>query len=100
MQDLTQRFPDDTGLKERALNQAARELLLAQSSDWPKLLYNQDSTEYAHAQIEDALRNFTTIYEALGANYISTDWLTRLERRHNVFPNINYRVFKKKTFSE
>ena len=96
MTELAERFPDDTGLKERALNQAAREILLAQSSDWPFLLYRQDSTEYAHNQAENALRNFTTIYEALGSNYISTEWLTTLERRHNIFPNINYRVFRRK----
>ena len=96
MTELAERFPDDTGLKERALNQAAREILLAQSSDWPALLYRQDSTEYARTQAENALRNFTTIYEALGSNYISTEWLTTLERRHNLFPNINYRVFRRK----
>ena len=96
MTELAERFPDDTGLKERALNQAAREILLAQSSDWPALLYKQESTEYARAQAENALRNFTTIYEALGSNYISTEWLTTLERRHNIFPNINYRVFRRK----
>jgi len=96
MTELAERFPDDTGLKERALNQAAREILLAQSSDWPSMLYRQDSTEYARAQAEYALRNFTTIYEALGSNYISTEWLTNLERRHNIFPNINYRIFRRK----
>ena len=96
MTELAERFPDDTGLKERALNQAAREILLAQSSDWPSLLYKQDSTEYAHNKAENALRNFTTIYEALGSNYISTEWLTTLERKHNIFPNINYRVFRRK----
>jgi len=96
MTELAERFPDDTGLKERALNQAAREILLAQCSDWPKLLYKQESTEYARSRIENALRNFTTIYEALGSNYISTEWLTCAERRHNVFPNINYRVFRRK----
>jgi len=96
MTELAERFPDDTGLKERALNQAAREILLAQSSDWPSLLYRQDSTEYARHQTENALRNFTTIYEALGSNYISTEWLTNLEKRHNIFPNINYRVFRRK----
>ena len=96
MTELAERFPDDTGLKERALNQAAREILLAQSSDWPGLLYRQDSTEYARCQAENALRNFTTIYEALGSNYISTEWLTTLERHHNLFPNINYRVFRRK----
>ena len=96
MTELAERFPDDTGLKERALNQAAREILLAQSSDWPSLLYRQESKEYARTQAENALRNFTTIYEALGSNYISTEWLTSLERRHNLFPNINYRVFRRK----
>jgi len=96
MTELAERFPDDTGLKERALNQAAREIILAQSCDWPAHLYRQDSTEYARNQAENALRNFTTIYEALGSNYISTEWLTTLERRHNIFPNINYRVFRRK----
>jgi 1,4-alpha-glucan branching enzyme len=96
MVELAERFPDDTGLKERALNQAAREILLAAASDWPKMLYNGDSVEYARLQIEEALRNFTTIYEALGSNYISTEWLTNLEKRHNLFPYINYRVFRRK----
>jgi 1,4-alpha-glucan branching enzyme len=96
MTELAERFPDDTGLKERALNQAAREILLAQSADWPGLLHKQDSTEFARHQAEISLRNFTTIYEALGSNYISTEWLTTLERKHNIFPNINYRVFRRK----
>jgi 1,4-alpha-glucan branching enzyme len=96
MRELAERFPDDMGLKERALNQAAREILLAAASDWPKMLYLEDSAEYARGQIEAALRNFTTIYEALGSNYISTEWLTSLEKRHNVFPHINYRVFRRK----
>jgi 1,4-alpha-glucan branching enzyme len=96
MIELAERFPNDTGLKERALNQAAREILLTQCSDWPKMLYKQENTAYARRQVEDALRNFTTIYEALGSNYISTEWLTSLERRHNLFPAINYRVFRHK----
>ena len=96
MVEMVERFPDNTGLKERALNQATRELLLAISSDWPKMLYNQENTDYAHSRIESSLRNFTTIYEALGSNYISTEWLTQLEKRNNIFPNINYRVFKRR----
>jgi 1,4-alpha-glucan branching enzyme len=96
MIELAERFPDDTGLKERALNQAAREILLVQCSDWPMMLYKQENTAYARNQVETALRNFTTIYEALGSNYISTEWLTGLERRHNLFPSVNYRVFRHK----
>ncbi|MDR2053125.1 MAG: DUF1957 domain-containing protein [Treponema sp.] len=96
MVELAERFPNDSGLKERALNQAAREILLVQASDWPRMLYNQEFPDFARNQIEIGLRNFTTIYEALGSNYISTEWLTRLERRHRIFPNINYRVFRRK----
>jgi 1,4-alpha-glucan branching enzyme len=96
MVELADRFSRNSSLKERALNQGAREILLAMASDWPAFLYRQECTEYARHQVEDALRNFTTIYEALGSNYISTEWLTNLERRHDVFPNINYRVFKRK----
>ena len=96
MIELADRFSRNSSLKERALNQAAREILLAMASDWPAFLYRQEGTEYARHQIEDALRNFTTIYEALGSNYISTEWLTNLECRHEIFPNINYRVFKRK----
>jgi len=96
MVEIAERFPDNTGLKERALNQAAREILLALASDWSKMLCKQEGQEYAKSRIEGSLRNFTTIYEALGSNHISTDWLTQLERRHNIFPNINYRVFRRK----
>jgi 1,4-alpha-glucan branching enzyme len=96
MTELADRFPDDSGLKERALNQAAREILLVMDSDWPKMLYNQEAAGYAHHEIETALRNFTTIYEALGSNYISTEWLTRVEQVHNLFPHINYRIFRRK----
>jgi 1,4-alpha-glucan branching enzyme len=94
MVELADRFTEDSSLKERALNQAAREILLAQASDWPALLYRGENAEYAKNQIENALQNFTIIYESLGRSHISAEWLTSLERRHNIFPNINYRVFR------
>jgi 1,4-alpha-glucan branching enzyme len=94
MVELADRFTEDSSLKERALNQAAREILLAQASDWSALLYRGKNAEYAKNQIESALQNFTTIYESLGRSHISAEWLTCLERRHNIFPNINYRVFR------
>jgi 1,4-alpha-glucan branching enzyme len=96
MIDLAGRFPNDRGLRERALNQAAREILLAQASDWPRMLHQQETAAFARSQIEMALRNFTTIYEAVGSSHISTEWLTSLEKRHNFFPRINYRVFRRK----
>jgi len=96
MAELVERFPNSTGLKERALNQAAREVLLVLASDWSKMLYKQENADYARIRVEGSLRNFTTIYEALGSNYISTEWLTQLEKRNNIFPNINYRIFRRR----
>ncbi len=96
MIELAERFPDDGGLKERALNQAAREILLAQGSDWAFMMQERSFPDYARSRVEESIRNFTTIYESLGGNYISTEWLTNLERRHNLFPEINYRIFRTK----
>jgi 1,4-alpha-glucan branching enzyme len=96
MIELAESFPDETGLNERALNQAAREILLIQASDWPKMISQNENADFAKYQIESSLRNFTTIYEALGSSYASPEWLTILERKNNIFPSINYRIFRKK----
>lgn len=96
MIDLAERFPDDTGLKERALNMAARELLLAQAMDWALMMNEGDRYEYAKKRLEDSVRSFTVVYESLGSNFISTEWLTTSEKRDNLFPDVNYRVFSKK----
>ncbi|MDR0412084.1 MAG: DUF1957 domain-containing protein [Treponema sp.] len=95
MTELAERFPNESCIKERALNQAAREILIAQDSSWPRMLYNKKYTEYAGKQIQSCLQNFTTIYESLGNGHISTEWLTNLEYDHRVFPYINYRVFRR-----
>lgn len=96
MVDLAERFPGDSGLKERSLNMAARELLLAQSIDWFLLMNEGDKSKYGRSRFEESVKAFTVVYESLGSNFISTEWLTSIEKRHNLFANINYRVFRKK----
>jgi 1,4-alpha-glucan branching enzyme len=102
MAELAERFRSETGIKERALKQAAREILLALSSDWQRLISAQNNISlpkwknYAKNELESHLKNFTTIYEALGSNYLSTRFLTDIEHRNNIFPDINYSVFRRK----
>lgn len=96
MIDLAERFPDDSGLKERALNMASRELLLAQSMDWFLMMNEGEQSEYARRRFEESVRAFTVVYESLGSNFISTEWLTTTEKMHNLFSDINYRVFSRK----
>jgi 1,4-alpha-glucan branching enzyme len=96
MTELVERFPNESGLRERILNQGAREVLLTMSSDWTLLLRSGKSSEFARKQIEESIYNFTRIYEMLCANTVDTEWITGLEKRNNLFPLINYRVFAPK----
>lgn len=96
MIDLSSRFTDDTGLKARSLNLAAKEVLLAQSSDWAQMLHDRNYPEYASDQFTKFILSFSTVFDSLGSNCISTEWLTKLEREHTIFPWINYHVFSPK----
>ena len=96
MTELAERFPDESGLRERILNQAAREVLLSMGSDWPLLMRTGRSAVFARERVEEAAGNFAKIYDMLSSNTVATEWLTRLEKRNNIFPEINYRMFRKK----
>ncbi|MCR5724821.1 MAG: DUF1957 domain-containing protein [Treponema sp.] len=96
MVDLAGRFPNDTGLKARLLNLGARELMIALGLDWPKMLHEGQEPEYVAEHFKAAIRAFITVFDALGSNTVSTEWLTRCEREHTLFPWINYRVFSRK----
>lgn len=96
MIDLAERFPDDSGLKERALNLAARQVLFAISSDWPKMIHDGVNAEQAENLFTQSILDFSTIFDSLGANCISTEWLTQTEKEYPFFPWINYRIFCKK----
>ena len=93
MIDLAGRFPADQGLKERMLNMAAKELLLAQSTDWPLMADAQTFAEYAAAQCEDHLAAFTDVYDSLGSGSIGTDRLIKREKEYPIFSEMNYRFF-------
>ena len=97
MIDLAGRFPDDQGLKERMLNLAAKELLLAQSTDWPLMADAQTSAEYAAAQCEEHLATFTDVYDSLGSGSIGTDRLIKREKEYPIFSDMNYRFFIRKS---
>ena len=93
MVDLAERFPSDTGLKTRLLNIGALELLLAQSSSLAKMIEEEQDSEYAERRFRLSINAFTVVFDALGSNTVSTEWLTKLELMDNLFPWINYKIF-------
>jgi len=99
MSELVERFPNEKGLKQRILNQAAREVLLSQASDWPFILKTGTTVQYATRRIKEHLYNFNRIYDGLCRNTVSTEWLTRLEKKNNLFHDIDYRLFAEKKTS-
>ena len=96
MIDLAVRFSDDTGLKARSLNLASKELLLAMAGDWPKMLHDGDMPEYAEERFKESVSAFSTVYDSLGSNCISTEWLTKMEKKHPLFSEMNYHVFSRR----
>jgi 1,4-alpha-glucan branching enzyme len=81
---------------ERALNQAARELLLAQSSDWPFMIKNGNAAAYAEKRLTGHIQNFLSLHREITTGAVSSASLEPLEMRNSLFPNIDYRIFGRK----
>lgn len=93
MIELAQGEPRDT-LELRALNQAARELLLAQSSDWAFIMCTRTMVSYAERRTRSHLLRFNKLFTELMNHQIEVDWLTKVEAIDNIFPELDYRVYR------
>ncbi len=80
-------------LERRALNQCVRELLLAQSSDWPFMINNGTSSDYASRRVKDHVARFYYLADSIENNAINKVHLLALEQMDNIFPNADYRLF-------
>lgn len=96
MLDLADRFPTDTGLKTRLLDVGTKELMIAQSCVLAKMIDADVFPEYYEHRFRDSIIDFTKVFDSLGSNTVSTEWLTNLEDKDNFFPWMNYRIYSKK----
>jgi 1,4-alpha-glucan branching enzyme len=93
MIELSARVAADE-LEKRALNQAARELLLAQSSDWAFIMRTGTMVPYATRRTKSHLQRFNKIYEEVLQGKIDAGWLEKVEAIDNIFPSIDYEVYR------
>ncbi len=93
MVELAQTHPRAAGLEQRALNQAARELLLAQASDWAFIMFAGTMVDYAVKRTQDHLARFTRLYNDIQGGTLDDPWLTLIEVKDNIFPHLDYRVY-------
>jgi len=81
-------------LQLRALNQAARELLLAQSSDWAFIMRTGTMVPYAVRRTKSHLLRLNKLYDDIWAEKVDSGWLSKVEEIDNIFPEIDYRVYR------
>ncbi|MPN02786.1 1,4-alpha-glucan branching enzyme [bioreactor metagenome] len=91
---LANSFKKPTSLQKRALNEAARELVLAESSDWPFIIKNNTSVQYAVNRLNTHIERFNKLYEQITKNTIDIKYLDKIESIDNIFPNMDYSIYK------
>ncbi len=94
MSELAERYPSpQPSLVGRALAQAARELMLAQSSDWAFIIKTGTCTDYATQRTASHIYRFDRLYRALTASGLTDELVAELEAVDNLFPQLDYGVY-------
>ena len=93
LEELAGRFPHQSSLKGRFLNQAAREVLLAMASDWPYIIHDKTSVTYAEQRVKNHLGSFNVVYSNMCRNAVNTEWLVKSEQKNSIFPEMDYNIF-------
>jgi 1,4-alpha-glucan branching enzyme len=80
-------------LADRVLKQLARELLLAQSSDWAFLMKTATAREYATKRTHDHILRFNQLHDQFISGTVDENFLSECEERDNLFPKVNWRYY-------
>ncbi|MDN4093164.1 DUF1957 domain-containing protein [Brevibacillus agri] len=81
--------PEHDELASRALRQAARELMLAQSSDWAFILDGQTVVEYAVRRTHDHLAGMRELLAMLRENRLDIEKIAQMETAFPIFPHMD-----------
>ncbi len=85
---LVRRFPQPDELASRVLRQMARELMLAQASDWPFILHTNTSPGYARQRVETHITRFLELSGQFEDGAVDSAQLAELEELDNLFPHL------------
>lgn len=93
MTELADRFIDPTDEQRKMLDQAARELLLAQSSDWAFQIYQGTTVEYSSRRFRAHIHRFDLIAKMLESGEVDDVMLAEIIHRDNIFSEIDYKIY-------
>ena len=94
MQSLAAGAGDPTSDEEAVLNQAARELLLLESSDWPFLVTTGQAREYAIRRFTRHVERFEALATSVEAGVPDRQLADELYEVDKVFPTVDFRWFQ------
>ncbi|MFZ5471287.1 MAG: glycoside hydrolase family 57 protein [Myxococcota bacterium] len=94
MTALARDYPEPSASTRRALDQAARELLLAQASDWAFIMKTGTMVDYAVRRTKEHVLRFLKLEAQIRAGRIDERWLSYVEGKNNLFPEIDHRVYR------
>jgi len=94
MTEATNRYPYADGIRKRILNQMAREIVLAQSSDWAFMMKTGAFSEYAKKRTSMHINRFFKLHRQLQSSYPNPEVLEDIEAKDNIFPEMDYSVYR------
>jgi 1,4-alpha-glucan branching enzyme len=99
LEDLLEDIPVPNDREREILQQAARELLLMEGSDWPFLLYTKQAKEYANKRFHHHHQRFNKlVWQAKDfseENRVSSEELNHIEDIDSCFQDLNINYFRK-----
>jgi 1,4-alpha-glucan branching enzyme len=90
MEGLAAEYTNPSEDERVVLNQAARELLLLQSSDWPFLVTTGQAREYAIQRYSQHLERFNKLVSSLDARTPNRSYAEECYELDKLFPDIDY----------
>ncbi len=91
---LVKGFPNADGVTRWALDQAARELLLAQASDWAFIMKTSTTVDYAVRRFKTHIHRFDRLADMVEHNAFDENYLREITARDSLFPDMDYRIFQ------
>ncbi len=86
LKSTLKKTPENT----RILNQMLRELLLAQSSDWPFLITTKTARAYAERRLREHINNFSKLLKMVETGKVDYKKLEEIERKNSIFQELNF----------
>jgi 1,4-alpha-glucan branching enzyme len=83
-----------TGDEKAILDQAARELLLLQSSDWPFLVTTGQAKEYAIQRFMQHVERFHQLMDSMHQGGRGAEMARELWEKDKIFPEINFNWYR------